>query len=108
MVVQYDFPPDAMTLSDVERFRTYFANMYGLEEWSMFFQDVNITESVNVFWLVPVSIIAYIQKQILASRDDFFQAHHIVNVTLEGDCVYQSRTPSKVHIYIVMLVRKLM
>ena len=51
-----------------------------------------IKGSVIVIWLVPLSAVAYIEKMILSTEEEFFQKYSIMKLLLGNRCIYQDQS----------------
>lgn len=88
MAVKFKSQPQLVTLKDVEEFRTEFARRHDLLSCAMMLQAA-ILGSVNIIWLVPLSIVDHIQKLLTHTEVDFFNEHHITMISLGNCCIYQ-------------------
>ena len=76
------------TLEDAERFRNDFCSELSLFDFSL--ELAVVTQGcVEITWLVPESLVAYIQKSVKLSSPTM-RNHHISHLTIDGFVVYDS------------------
>ena len=74
------------TLEDVEYFRKDVCRELSLYDFSLYLQQV-ARGCVEITWLVPCSLVAYIQKSIKPSSPSMMK-HHVSTLTIDGFIAY--------------------
>ena len=98
MVTEHKMDWDTATLEDVERFRNDMNSELSLSVFSLSLAVV-VRGSVEITWLVPQSVVAYIQKSIKPSSP-CMRKHHVMKLTIDGFICYDSTTgtvPGRLH-----------
>ena len=78
------------TLEDVENFRKEVCRELSLYDFSLYLQQV-ARGCVEITWLVPRSLVAYIQKSIKPSSPSMMK-HHVSTLAIDGFIAYDSIT----------------
>lgn len=99
MVTEHNWPP-TVTLMDVERFRRAFVSEYCLHECAMMLQAAR-PGSVHITWFIPQSIMHYLMEEIQSSRAEFFQESGIIQLELDGQCIYTAESTTQVHVLLL-------
>ena len=88
LVSKHNIDWSTATLEDVERFRNDICSELSLFSFSLQLAAVTVG-SVVITWLVPQSLVAYIQKSITLSCQTM-KKHHVTELTVDGFITYYS------------------
>ena len=88
LVTEHDIRLSTTTLEKVEEIRHDVCSELSLEEFSLQLAAV-APGSLVITWLVPQSLVAYIQKSVKLSSQ-VMRKHHVSQLTIDGFIVYDS------------------
>ena len=90
MITKHQVDWATATLEDVENIRKEFCCELSLYDYSLNLQQV-ARGCVEITWLVPRSLVAYIQQSIKPSSPSMMK-HHVSTLTIDGFIAYDSIT----------------
>ena len=88
LVIKHEIQLSTTTLQEVEEIRHDICSELSLEEFSLQLAAV-APGSLVITWLVPQSLVAYIQKSIILISSAM-RKHHVSQLTIDGFIVYDS------------------
>jgi len=94
MVTKHKWSP-TVTLMDVEHFRRAFVSKYCLHECAMMLKAAK-PGSVHITWFLPQSIVHYLMEEIKSTGTEFFQLHNVIQLVLDGQCIYTAEHAEEV------------